>query len=161
MHSRVIGADLVINGIRDMSLGVQKAAMVGVINGLQVAHARADAIISADDHSLKDLAAMGHPYSKREPQVIHTPDETVHEQSGDYERALRVEKPVSYADGAIVEGEVHIAGDEQQLDEWIQEGTSRMRARAWADRVMIDHGEEIAAAVEGPIQAALTAEGVR
>lgn len=163
MRSRVIGADVIVEGIRDMSLAVQKAAMLGVINGLQVAHAEADKIISADDHSLKELAQLGHPYSKADPQVIHTPDETVHIQSGDYERALRVEKPVSYADGAIVEGVVHIPDDSDQhdLDVWIQGGTKTMRARAWADRVTEDHGDAIAAAIEAPIADALDAEGVR
>lgn len=165
MRSQIIGVDVVVEGIRDMSLGVQKAAMQGVINGLQVAFREADKIISADDHSLKDLAELGNPYSKAHPQSIHTPDETVHIQGGDYERALKVEKPVSYSDGAIIEGQVHIDAsklgeDPESLDEWIQGGTKTMRARAWAERVTTDHGEEIAEAIEAPIRAAMDAAGL-
>lgn len=39
--------------------------------------------IGLKDHSLKDLARMGHPYAKRAPQAIHSPSYQVHEQSGD------------------------------------------------------------------------------
>ena len=38
--------------------------------------------ISLADHSQADLAAMGHPYSVRAPQAIHSPGYQVHEQSG-------------------------------------------------------------------------------
>lgn len=34
------------------------------------------------DHSLSDLAAMGHPYARRAPQAIHSPGYMVHRQSG-------------------------------------------------------------------------------
>lgn len=39
--------------------------------------------ISHTDHSLSDLKAMGHPYARRNPQQIHTPDYSVHKQSGE------------------------------------------------------------------------------
>lgn len=34
------------------------------------------------DHSLKDLADLGHPYAKRAPKKIHDPDYQVHIQTG-------------------------------------------------------------------------------
>ena len=39
--------------------------------------------ISLSDHSLSDLAAMGHPYARRAPQAIHDPGYQVHVQSGE------------------------------------------------------------------------------
>ena len=39
--------------------------------------------ISLQDHSLEDLAAMGHPYAVRAPQAIHEPGYQVHTQSGE------------------------------------------------------------------------------
>lgn len=39
--------------------------------------------ISISDHSLEDLADMGHPYASRAPQRIHTPSYQVHTQSGE------------------------------------------------------------------------------
>ena len=38
--------------------------------------------ISMSDHSLEDLADLGHPYAKRAPQHLHDPDWMVHTQSG-------------------------------------------------------------------------------
>lgn len=39
--------------------------------------------ISLTDHSLEDLADLGHPYAKRNPQSIHEPGYQVHSQSGE------------------------------------------------------------------------------
>jgi hypothetical protein len=41
-----------------------------------------DESISLKDHTLKDLAALGHPYARRRPQKLHEPEWLVHEQSG-------------------------------------------------------------------------------
>lgn len=38
--------------------------------------------VSLTDHSLAELAKMGHPYSKAAPQQIHTPDWLVHKHGG-------------------------------------------------------------------------------
>ena len=39
--------------------------------------------ISLTDHTLKDLADMGHPYSRRSGTSLHDPNYQVHRQSGD------------------------------------------------------------------------------
>ncbi len=162
IHSEVRGVDIVVEGLEHVTNGVRKAAMLGVIEALQVAHGHAHEMISASDHSLADLALMGHPYGFVHPQVIHEPDEIVHAQSGEYLDALKVQKPRSYADGAIVEGEVGIDPDNaamQTLDNFIQNGTVKMRARRWSERVADEYGDEIAAPIEDRIQQALDAEG--
>jgi len=46
--------------------------------------------IKLRDHSLKDLAAMGHPYSKRSPRNIHEPSWLIHRQSGSLNRSLKI-----------------------------------------------------------------------
>lgn len=38
--------------------------------------------MSLSDHSLPQLAKMGHPYSARRPQELHSPNFQVHRQSG-------------------------------------------------------------------------------
>lgn len=43
---------------------------------------RVEANMSLTDHSLKDLAIMGHPYAARAPQSIHSPEYQVHQQTG-------------------------------------------------------------------------------
>lgn len=45
--------------------------------------------VSLKDHSLKDLAKMGHPYSKRRFQAIHAPYWKVHIQSGNLLSAVK------------------------------------------------------------------------
>ena len=40
------------------------------------------------DHSLKELADLGHPYSKTNPKNIHRPKFKVHSQSGDLQSAI-------------------------------------------------------------------------
>lgn len=40
------------------------------------------------DHSLQDLADIGHPYSKASPRNIHRPKFKVHSQSGDLQSAI-------------------------------------------------------------------------
>lgn len=40
------------------------------------------------DHSLQELADLGHPYSKTNPKNIHRPKFKVHSQSGDLQSAI-------------------------------------------------------------------------
>ncbi len=44
------------------------------------------------DHSLQDLADIGHPYSKANPRNIHRPKFKVHSQSGSLQSAIGQEK---------------------------------------------------------------------
>lgn len=162
MSTEIRGLDIVVEGLEQASNAIRVAAFEGVIEGLEMAHEHSREIISARDHSLKDLAAMGHPYSAAHGFQIHDPDETVHEQqSGQYLSALTVEKPSYYAGGEIIEGAVHIAGDAEMedRDRWIQEGTTRMRARNWSQRVVDEHGQEIADHIEARIEGAVQNEG--
>lgn len=156
----VTGVDVTITGLENATTNVMKAAFVGVIAALVKANDDAHDMIDATDHSLKQLAEMGHPYGFKHPQQIHDPDEIVHIQSGKYIAALKVTKPSSGADRTIIEGNVGIQGDVamETLDQRIQLGTPRMRARPWAQKVVDDHGDEYAQIVEEVIIDALEAE---
>jgi hypothetical protein len=161
INATVRNVEVVAAGLKDSTNGVIKAAFLGVIAALVRVHEDSVKIISADDHTLKQLAAMGHPYGHKHPQIIHSPDETVHIQSGDYIAALKVQKPSSYADREIIEGHVGIMGDAEQekVDRWLQLGTPAMRARPWAERLIDDHGDEYAEIVETSIAAQMESEG--
>lgn len=160
MKSTVTGTDVAVTGLKNTSNAVMKAAFMGVINALQKTYAYSRDMIDASDHSLKELAAMGHPYGFRHPQVIHDPDEIVHRQTGEYLDALKVTKPSSGADREIIEGRVGIQGDAEmeQLDRFIQLGTTRMRGRPWANYVVDHHGDEIAQVVKDAVAEAIAAE---
>lgn len=156
----VTGVDITISGLENATNGVIKAAFLGVVQALVKADQDCHDMISATDHSLKALAAMGHPYGFKHPQQIHDPDEIIHIQSGAYEKALKVQKPSSGADRTIIEGKVGIMGDDEMetLDRRLQLGTPKMRARPWVQKVVDDHGDEYAEIIEAAIDAQLDAE---
>jgi hypothetical protein len=160
MTSTIDGVDIVVGGLQNTTNSVMKAAMLGVIKALAEAYKDANELISATDHSLKDLAKMGHPYGFKHPQEIHDPDVIVHIQSGRYEKALMVQKPSSYADRTIIEGKVGIMGDAEMevLDQRLQLGTSKMRARPWTQHVVDENGEKYAEIVSDRIEEAFEAE---
>lgn len=160
LMSTVTGTEVVVSGLRNTSNAVMKAAFMGVINALAKAYEYSHDMISLSDHSLADLAKMGHPYGFKHPAIIHDPDEMVHRQTGEYLDALKVSKPSSGADREIVEGNVGIEGNAEmeQLDRFIQLGTSKMRARPWSQYIVDNHGDELAEIVESAVADALAAE---
>jgi hypothetical protein len=160
LRSSIDGIDITIDGLQHTSNAVMKAAFLGVVDALQEVFKDSNEIISATDHTLKDLAKMGHPYGFKHPQEIHDPDVIVHIQSGRYEKALKVQKPSSYADRSIIEGKVGIMGDEamETLDQRLQLGTAKMRARPW-EQYLVDHkGEHYAEIVADRISSQLAQE---
>lgn len=154
------GLDVVVSGLESFGPRVQEAAYVGVVQALKVAYEASKAMISADDHTQKELDAMGNPYGFTHPQVIHDPDEVVHRQSGDYVDALTATPPTGVF-GSILEGRVDMSGDPemQQLDRWIQEGTTLMRPRPWMEKIVELYGDDIANIVQQSIDDAVTEAG--
>jgi hypothetical protein len=138
--------------LRNMGTRAKAAALVGVIRALQVGKAKTVALLSADDHSLAELAAMGHPYSKVHGFVIHVPDETVHTRGGELVDGVTAVPPKGTA-SSIIEGS--IVNTAQPLDRWIQAGTIHMRARPYMDYVTKKYGDDMAAEVTKAIDAAL------
>ena len=79
----VTGADLVAKNIAkfgDRFLSEVNKDMEKARNILDKAVYRN---ISIQDHTLSDLAGLGHPYARRAPQTIHDPAYQVHVQSGE------------------------------------------------------------------------------
>ena len=58
------------------------------------------------DHSLKDLEKLGHPYAKRDPQKIHSPEFQVHRQDGDLARSIGQER--------VGPGEINVGVDDSK-----------------------------------------------
>jgi len=95
-----------------------------------------------DDHSLKDLAALGHPYARRDPQPIHDPMEQIHARAGDIVRGLIATRPV--ASHGVISASVYNSA--QPLDTMLQAGTSKMIARPYMSYVEKTWGRDIAEA---------------
>ncbi len=79
---------------------------------------------SLTDHTLKQLAAMGHPYSVRDPQNPHSPPYQIHTQTGDLKESIEITtSPKGFR--------VSIGVDEDKVFyiPYIINGTSKMIAR--------------------------------
>ncbi len=92
--------------------------------------------IALTDHSLKELAKMGHPYARRAPQQIHNPFWQVHQQSGKLynARIKRVKKASTDSGstfGVIVEARGEVGVDSGRAPEAVHVifGTNKMIAR--------------------------------
>ncbi len=149
------GLDVAVGGLLHFNERVKARAFVAVAHGLAKAREGALKEITAGDHSLAVLAAMGHPYSRRRPNPPHA-DPVVHQQTGGYVRALRVTPPIGLA-SEIIEGRIDMSGNAamKTLDGWIQRGTIKMIARPWMAFVMKQVGPAIAAAIRAELQAAV------
>lgn len=155
MRSEVRGVEVTIDGLAGFETRVKARMFVAVAKGLEKARTAVLAEITAGDHSLAVLRAMGHPYAAARPNPPHS-DPVIHQQTGEYVRALRVHSPRA-SGGEIVEGCIAIDGDEKmrQLDRWLQQGTMSMIARPWARYVTERSGKEIRAAMIAELRAAI------
>lgn len=174
MKSTIEGVDAVISGLESVGVDVREAAYYAIVEALQKAFEACHALLSETDHSLRDLALMGHPYSAAHPQAIHDPDVIVHMQDGTvqkletsdnrftsgirtehmlthYRDSLRAVPPVGTGE-AIIEGKIV---NDSPLDRWIQEGTSKMRERPWMQYVVDTFGSDLADLIEARIVAAI------
>lgn len=147
MRSTVEGVDVTISGLDAVGVDAREAAYYAVVEVLKIAFDACRDTISEGDHSLKDLALLGHPYGFTHPAEIHDPDVLVHVQSGAYRDALKAKPPVGTS-SAIIEGTIT---NDSPLDRWIQEGTDKMRARPWMEFIVQKFGEEWAALIEARI----------
>ncbi len=153
VSGELLGVDVVVRGLAQLDVRARYAAYAGVVQALQIAEKASRDIISLGDHSLKDLAKMGHPYAVRDPHNPHSPGESVHTQRGDYLRALTVTRPQGNVQG-IVEGKVSIEGDMKERDRWIQQGTKKMIARPWMAYVVRENREAMRDAILAAVEAA-------
>ncbi len=155
IRATIEGLDMTIFGLEQFNVDVREAAFYAVLEALQKAFEACKTVIGADDHSLRELALMGHPYGFTHPQQIHDPDVVVHIQSGEYEQALRAVSPRG-AFGEIIEAQVV---NDSHLDRWIQEGTTQMRARPWMAWITEHYGPEYTDLIMARITAAIEEAG--
>jgi hypothetical protein len=117
--------------VNDLEISIQKIRSIG---GGAAAYLKAtlmdamqldvlpewQAYIGLDDHSLKDLAQLGHPYSTRygTDSFVH-PDEYVHIQSGDLLHSSHIED----------QGDAVVLVNTSEHYKYLRFGTSVMRMR--------------------------------
>jgi len=145
----VTGVDVVIKGMASFDVVTKEGAFIGIEQALEaVVKPAAIKLISAQDHSLKELADLGHPYAAAHPNPPHS-DPIVHVQTGEYLAGIRVELPKGSID-KVIEG--RLINDDPK-DRFIQDGTTTMIARPWMQHIIDEHGPEIAGVIEQVIKA--------
>ncbi len=146
--------DVVVSGLETATLEVREGAFQGVLLALNAAFKACEQMLSPMDHSLRDLAMMGHPYGFTHPAQVNSPDEMVNFQTGRYRAALEKVTP-SGQFGDIIGGQIQIGDDMADLDRWIQEGTTKMRARPWMQYIVDHFGQDFAEVVVQSVEAAV------
>jgi hypothetical protein len=124
---------------------VKVAAQFAVGAMAKKAEAYCRAAISLDDHTLRDLARLDHPYAQRHGPnglELHDPNEQIHTHRGVLLRGLTSTPPSGTASGV----KARVYNRETQLDRWIQAGTSKMIARPYMAMVRRVYGAQIVAA---------------
>ena len=71
--------------------GIQKNVSEAVKLSAKLLETKMKSNADEVDHSLRELAKLGHPYAVAHPKQIHDPNYTVHSQSGDLLRAIKTE----------------------------------------------------------------------
>ena len=150
-----INTTIAIRVLHGADLDVNAGLMLAVCAMAESAKQYCDKMISLSDHTLKDLADMGHPYSARNPFPIHDPIEQVHEQSGALRAGLEAVRPVVDRDSVTA----YVRNNTQPLDTYIQVGTRYMIARPYMDAVRRLYHEAIEAIGLAMIQRAV--EGIK
>lgn len=90
--------------------------------------------ISLDDHTLEQLAKMGHPYAIGKPANSPHDDRMVHEQSGRLKKSIRLSLPEEVAPKKF---SVYVTSDDPILPYLIW-GTSKMRPRRFHEKSFND-----------------------
>lgn len=86
--------------------------------------------ISLQDHTLEDLASLGHPYAKRAPQELHVPGYQVHTQSGELKSGKFSGTDKASVSGGRLEARAYVGiSDSVKHAPFVVFGTSKMVPR--------------------------------
>lgn len=120
-----------------LEIGVKKAAKSAIKAAGKVLLERMQENASLTDHTLKDLALAGHPYSQNSSREIHTPNFLVHRQSGDLLDAIEVNQ--------INQFRIQVGVDESVAPHapYVIFGTSKMVPRDFVTGSLMEVEDEI------------------
>ncbi len=148
---RFVNAPKVIDRFERMKTAMRRNAQRIVVRGQGIMYDKAREYTSLTDHSLADLARLGHPYARRfAPNYLH-PDYLVHQQSGMLTSGLRKDAIVEAPEG-VIRGVVR---NVTWYDPYVQLGTYKMRPRPYMAQVRIDTEGEIKSAAANALRDAV------
>ena len=103
------GADTIADNIKEFGGGFTRHATKVMKNATKLLYKEVTKNISLTDHSLEDLARLGHPYARRhgpEGAGIHQPPWLVHKQSG----KLLKSRYQGSSDAEVTNGQLVVSG---------------------------------------------------
>jgi hypothetical protein len=136
------GIDVTVVNLNRTNEFVSKAAFAGMKKIGKYLDKAIKKNISKTDHSLKDLARMGHPYSKRRPRKIHSPEYVVHKQEGDLYDSFYSDTSRNQYGHDIA----HVAGVNEAIAphaRWVIMGTAKMVGRDFLHGTLQDKKEKL------------------
>jgi hypothetical protein len=115
--------------LKGLGKAVLEHARSGLNNAAKFTEQRLKDNVGLTDHDLLELEKLGHPYARRNPTDLHTPNWLIHRQSGDLYDSIKIvkESPDRYAIGADENLTNPRTGNKYVIS--IIEGTSKMVAR--------------------------------
>ena len=122
------GIDIMVMNLNRTAEFVSSAAYDGIKKVGKIIDSAIKKNIRLTDHSLRDLAAMGHPYARQRPQMIHSPEYLVHKQSGDLLSSFYSDDIENYSGKSVA----HVAGVNEAVAphaRYVVMGTSKMVPR--------------------------------
>lgn len=132
-----------------LSKRMKRALEEGVQEAADILEDKITDNASLTDHSLKDLEKLGHPYSKRDPQKIHSPEFKVHIQDGDLAASIGQEK--------VRPGEINVGVDDSKAPhvKHVIQGTSTMVARDFVTGSLNEVEDNMRAAIRKAVSKGL------
>ncbi len=133
----------------DLSKRIKKAMEDALQESADILEARIVENATLTDHSLEDLEKLGHPYAKRDPQKIHSPEYQVHVQDGDLAASIGQVK--------VGPGKINVGVDESKAPhvQHVIQGTSTMIARDFVTGSFNEVRDDIRATMRKAIRKAI------
>ena len=126
----VIGGDVLAKNIVKFTTGFLREVNIDMQKAEIILKGKIKTNISNTEFSQRDLAKMGHPYSRRNPKSIHDPEYTVHRQSGNMLSNLKSGTVKASVMSGRLDAEA-FAGIDDNVDyaKYVIYGTSKMVPR--------------------------------
>ncbi len=136
-----------------LSKRVKKALEEGLQEVADILEDKITDNASLTDHSLKDLEKLGHPYAKRDPQRIHSPEFQVHIQDGDLAASIGQER--------VGPGEINVGVDDSKAPhvKHVIQGTNTMISRDFVTGSLNEVEDDMRAAIRKAIKRATSGRG--
>lgn len=147
MPARIEGLNTVLANIRNIIPAEVAKMNARIANAGNIVETVVKEQASLTDHTLKQLAEMGHPYSTRYPVDSGPhPDAFVHKQSGMLYNNIEKEEDLNDTYSTVAVG---VSEEKVPYVRDLITGTSRQRPRNFLGGAFRDHLDEIAAVIKG------------